>query len=187
MGLVENRRPLCCVTCNMELLDVDTLIAHYLSHGSSTFICQFCLRRYSRSHWFKFHMKNHADELPIVCPLCDDSFLFTKLHEDHLETVHNLSVSNIGRTLLDNQKNSFMCMECGRWLKSEKHLESHRAMHDMVKGRTVQLKNQVTTIDQPVLFVNWLYKIIIIVLWNSVFIDPWRRDKQASIIERGVN
>lgn len=159
--LVENRRPLRCVTCNMEILDVDTLVAHYLSHGSSTFICQFCMRRYSRSHWFKVHMKNHAHELPIVCPLCDDSFLFTKLHEDHLETVHNLSVPDIGRTLLDNQKNAFMCMECGRWLKSEKHLESHRAMHDMVKGRTVQLKNQITTIDQPVLFVNWLYKIIL--------------------------
>lgn len=145
---IENRRQLRCVICEIELLDVDALVAHYLTHGSSTFICQFCLRHYSRSHWFKVHMKTHAHEMAIVCALCDDLFLSTKLHAEHLETVHNLYVAETERKLLDHQKNPFMCMECGRWLKSEKHLESHRRMHEM--GRSAKLEHPMTTTDKSI-------------------------------------
>lgn len=144
--LTEKRKLICCVTCKMELLDLDTLVLNYLSNGP-TFTCQFCSRHYSSSHWFKLHMQNHLNELPIVCHFCDDLFASKKIQEKHQKKVHNLGLRQINRSLLDNLK-TFMCRECGKWLKSEKKLESHRQMHDVVERST---QSHIRANDKPVL------------------------------------
>ncbi|EAT43995.1 AAEL004593-PA [Aedes aegypti] len=131
----------------MEFPDMDTFLPHHLSHGTSaSFDCQFCLRHYTRLYWFRTHMETHADLLPIVCKFCDDYFLSTKLHVEHLQSVHQVDhdgEDKILKSLEYIQKNPYLCMRCGRWFKSKKHLEAHQKTHDMVKGRTVP-------VDEPI-------------------------------------
>lgn len=147
-----NRKLLLCDKCDMEFPDMDTYITHYLGHGSNaSFMCQFCWRHYTRLYWFRVHMKTHAHQMPIVCMFCDDYFMSSTLHETHLRTVHQLSRAEMGqliRTINEDQKNPFMCMECGKWLKSEKHLAMHRNMHEMVKGRICPVETKGGKLDE---------------------------------------
>ncbi|XP_062556254.1 zinc finger protein 19-like isoform X2 [Armigeres subalbatus] len=142
----ENRKLLLCDKCEMEFPDVDTFTTHYLGHGSdASFMCQFCWRNYTRLYWFRVHMKTHAHQMPIVCMFCDDYFMTTTLHETHLRTVHQLSKAEMDQlveAMNKDQKNPFMCMECGKWLKSEKHLAMHRNMHEMVEGRIIPMESK---------------------------------------------
>lgn len=143
----ETRKLLLCKKCGEEFPDMDTFVPHHILHGySGRFECQFCSRRYTRLHWFRFHMETHADQLPVVCKFCDDYFLSTKLHDEHLQSVHDVDHDGMDKVLLSLEvikNNPFLCMGCGRWLKSKKHLEMHHQMHALAKRK-------VAAADEPI-------------------------------------
>lgn len=159
---VETRKLLLCKKCGEEFPDMDTFVPHHILHGySGRFECQFCSRRYTRLHWFRFHMETHADQLPVVCKFCDDYFLSTKLHDEHLQSVHDVDHDGMDKVLLSLEvikNNPFLCMGCGRWLKSKKHLEMHHQMHALAKRK-------VAAADEPVL--NYYYFVIVMLCHSS--------------------
>ncbi|XP_055596318.1 zinc finger protein 236-like [Uranotaenia lowii] len=140
-SLPENRVYPRCDECEENFEDIESLCSHFLNnnnHEKAYIKCQFCTRRYTKPYWFRCHLQNHTNLLPIVCPFCDASFLTRRIYEEHLKTVHSLSGFDIDamiESMSSNQTNHIMCMKCGKWIKSEKHYDLHMKAHNLAKAK----------------------------------------------------
>uniref|UniRef100_A0A2S2NZK4 Myoneurin n=1 Tax=Schizaphis graminum TaxID=13262 RepID=A0A2S2NZK4_SCHGA len=81
-------RPYHCVNCGSSFKCLSTLRQHEVVHYEKKYICEVCLRKFSRPEKVRIHMRVHTGEKPYNCLICNNKYQQKNDLNRHIKKKH---------------------------------------------------------------------------------------------------
>ncbi|XP_034107622.1 zinc finger protein 786-like [Drosophila albomicans] len=110
-----------CGTCDKKFTELAKLTEHLLEHSTDEYHPYTCIRCSKVCHTssaLELHLRTHATDRPIECPVCSKEFLLDQQLKQHMHHMHG-------------EENRFPCPHCPKAFKRNGNLQSHMRTHSV--------------------------------------------------------